>query len=97
MIGRVSIWITALLITREFIIMGLRGLAGNEGKIIPPSKTGKLKASLQFWAIGFVMIDLPIEIIDVNLDTVVVFLALIFSYIYGYQYVVSYFQSKNEI
>ena len=97
MIGRVSIWITALLITREFMIMGLRGLAGNEGKIIPPSKTGKLKASLQFWAIGFVMIDLPIEIINVNLDTVVVFLALIFSYISGYQYVVSYFQSKNEI
>ena len=54
------------------MIMGLRGLAGNEGKIIPPSKTGKLKASLQFWAIGFVMIDLPIEIINVNLDTVVV-------------------------
>ncbi len=54
-IDRVSIWITTLLIAREFIITGLRGLAGNEGIMIPPSKFGKAKASLQFWAIGFVL------------------------------------------
>ena len=28
-IGRVNIWITVLLISREFIVMALRGLAGN--------------------------------------------------------------------
>ena len=49
-IGRVDIWITVLLIVREFVITGLRGLAGNEGIMIAPSIFGKLKASMQFWA-----------------------------------------------
>jgi CDP-diacylglycerol--glycerol-3-phosphate 3-phosphatidyltransferase len=44
-IDRVNIWITVLLISREFIVTGLRGLAGNEGKLIPPSPLGKIKAS----------------------------------------------------
>ena len=30
-IDRVSVWITVLLIVREFAVTGLRGLAGNEG------------------------------------------------------------------
>ena len=52
-IGRVSIWITVLLIAREFMIMGLRGLAGNDGIMIPPSRFGKAKASLQFLGYRF--------------------------------------------
>ena len=67
-IERVSIWITVLLIAREFIITGLRGLAGNEGIMIPSSKFGKAKASLQFWAIGFVMMDFPLTILSYKLQ-----------------------------
>ena len=89
-IDRVNIWITVLLISREFIVTGLRGLAGNEGKLIPPSPLGKIKASLQFWAIGFVLMDFPVDIMGVSLDTVVVYLALLFSYISGYQYFAAY-------
>ena len=96
-IGRVSIWITVLLIAREFMIMGLRGLAGNDGIMIPPSRFGKAKASLQFWAIGFVMIDLSFTIFSLTIAELFVLHALIFSYISAYQYVISYFQSKNEI
>ena len=89
-IDRVSIWITTLLIAREFIITGLRGLAGNEGIMIPPSKFGKAKASLQFWAIGFVLMDFPVEIAGVSLDTIIVYLALLFSIVSGYQYFAAY-------
>ena len=96
-IGRVSIWITVLLIAREFMIMGLRGLAGNDGIMIPPSRFGKAKASLQFWAIGFVMIDFSFTIFSLTIAELFVMHALIFSYISAYQYVISYFQSKNEI
>ena len=94
MIGRVNIWITVLLIAREFIVMALRGIAGNEGKMIPPSITGKLKASLQFWSIGFVMLDFDINLISFNLDEIVVVLALIFSYISGYQYFQEYYKNQ---
>ena len=96
-IDRVSIWVTVLLIVREFVITGLRGLAGNDGIMIPPSKFGKAKASLQFWAIGFVMIDFPFSILDLTIAELFVMHALIFSYISGYKYIVAYFKSKNEI
>ena len=96
-IDRVSIWITTLLIAREFIITGLRGLAGNEGIMIPPSKFGKAKASLQFWAIGFVMMDFSLSILSFSIADLFVLHALIFSYISGYQYLLGYLkQSKMK-
>ena len=94
-IERVSIWITVLLIAREFIITGLRGLAGNEGIIIPPSKFGKAKASLQFWAIGFVMMDFPLTILSFTIADLFVLHALIFSYISGYQYISGYLKQTK--
>ena len=94
-IDRVSIWITTLLIAREFIITGLRGLAGNKGIMIPPSKFGKVKASLQFWAIGFVMMDFSISILSFSIADLFVLHALIFSYISGYQYLLGYLKQSK--
>ena len=94
-IDRVSIWITTLLIAREFIITGLRGLAGNEGIMIPPSKFGKAKASLQFWAIGFVMMDFSLNILSFSIADLFVLHALIFSYISGYQYLLGYLKQSK--
>ena len=94
-IDRVSIWITTLLIAREFIITGLRGLAGNEGIMIPPSKFGKAKASFQFWAIGFVMMDFSLSILSFSIADLFVLHALIFSYISGYQYVLGYLKQSK--
>ena len=94
-IERVSIWITVLLIAREFVITGLRGLAGNEGIMIPPSKFGKAKASLQFWAIGFVMMDFPLSILSFTIADLFVLHALIFSYISGYQYISGYLKQTK--
>ena len=74
--------------------MALRGLAGNDGKMIPPSISGKLKASFQFWSIGFVMLDFNVSLVSFTLDEVVVFLALIFSYISGYQYFREYYKTQ---
>jgi len=94
-IDRVNIWITVLLISREFIVTGLRGLAGNEGKLIPPSPLGKIKASLQFWAIGFVMMDFAIYFGEFSLADLVVYIALMLSYLSGYQYFVKYLTTKK--
>ena len=59
-------------------------------KLIPPSPLGKIKASLQFWAIGFVLMDFPVEVAGVSLDTIIVYLALLFSIVSGYQYFDAY-------
>lgn len=94
-IGRVDIWITVLLIVREFVITGLRGLAGNEGIMIAPSIFGKLKASMQFWAIGFVLMDFSISFSSVSLADIVVYVALFLSYFSGYQYFSEYLKNSK--
>ena len=78
-IGRVSIWITVLLIAREFIITGLRGLAGNEGIMIPPSKFGKAKSKSSILGSRFVMMDFPLTILSFTIADLIVLHALIFS------------------
>jgi CDP-diacylglycerol---glycerol-3-phosphate 3-phosphatidyltransferase len=50
-VDRVSPWIAALIIGRELVVMGLRGLIAAEGEMMSPSMLGKLKTSIQFLAI----------------------------------------------
>jgi len=49
--GRVSPWIVAVIVGRELVLMGLRGLIASEGEVMAPSMLGKLKTSIQFLAI----------------------------------------------
>jgi CDP-diacylglycerol--glycerol-3-phosphate 3-phosphatidyltransferase len=48
---RASPWIVALIIGRELILMGVRGVLASEGEVMAPSTLGKLKTSIQFLAI----------------------------------------------
>ena len=48
---RVSPWIVAVIVGRELVLMGLRGVIAAEGEVMAPSFLGKLKTSVQFLAI----------------------------------------------
>jgi CDP-diacylglycerol--glycerol-3-phosphate 3-phosphatidyltransferase len=48
---RASPWIVALIVGRELVLMGLRGVIASEGEVMAPSFLGKLKTSVQFLAI----------------------------------------------
>jgi CDP-diacylglycerol--glycerol-3-phosphate 3-phosphatidyltransferase len=50
-VDRASPWIAAVIIGRELLIMGLRGVVAAEGTVFPPSIWGKLKTNVQFLAI----------------------------------------------
>ena len=50
-VGRASPWVALIIVGRELVIMGLRGLVAAEGTIMKPSIWGKLKANAQFLAI----------------------------------------------
>ena len=50
-VDRVSPWIAAIIIGREFIILGLRGVVAVDGEVMAPSIWGKLKTTIQFVAI----------------------------------------------
>ena len=56
--GLISAWPVALILSREFLVMGLRmGQAGKDGKIIAAEWLGKVKAVLQMVAIAAILMN----------------------------------------
>ena len=55
-VERASPWIAVLIIGRELVIMGLRGLIAAEGTVMSPSLLGKLKTTVQFFAIALAIL-----------------------------------------
>ena len=53
---RTSPWIVGLIIGRELVLMGLRGVIATEGEVMAPSMLGKLKTSVQFAAITLAIV-----------------------------------------
>jgi CDP-diacylglycerol--glycerol-3-phosphate 3-phosphatidyltransferase len=53
---RASPWVVAIVIGRELVLMGLRGLIASEGEVMAPSMLGKLKTSIQFLAIALAIV-----------------------------------------
>ena len=50
-VRRTSAWIAAIIVGRELLILGLRGVVAADGVVFPPSIWGKLKTNVQFVAI----------------------------------------------
>ena len=50
-VDRASPWLAAIIIGRELLILGLRGVVAADGVVFPPSIWGKLKTNVQFVAI----------------------------------------------
>jgi CDP-diacylglycerol--glycerol-3-phosphate 3-phosphatidyltransferase len=55
-LGRVPVWVVVLILTREFLISGLRTIAVSEGLVIAASQGGKWKTSLQLCGIICLML-----------------------------------------
>jgi len=54
--GRASPWLVALIIGRELVLMGLRGVIASDGEVMAPSMLGRLKTSIQFLAIALAIV-----------------------------------------
>lgn len=54
-LGRVPAWMVILLLSREFLVTGLRGVAAGEGLIIGAGDAGKWKLTFQLIGLGFLM------------------------------------------
>jgi CDP-diacylglycerol--glycerol-3-phosphate 3-phosphatidyltransferase len=55
-VDRASPWIAALIVGRELVILGLRGVVAADGTVFAPSIWGKLKTNVQFLAILLAML-----------------------------------------
>ncbi|MDR1978211.1 MAG: CDP-diacylglycerol--glycerol-3-phosphate 3-phosphatidyltransferase [Synergistaceae bacterium] len=56
---RVPAWMVVVIITREFVVTGLRLVASAEGVVIAASRGGKIKTVFQIIAISLLILKLP--------------------------------------
>ena len=66
--GRASAWIVAVIVGRELVVMGLRGVVASEGDVMEPSMLGKVKTSIQFLAIILAILRPGDEIAGLYID-----------------------------
>ncbi|MGZ5344426.1 MAG: CDP-diacylglycerol--glycerol-3-phosphate 3-phosphatidyltransferase [Actinomycetota bacterium] len=74
-VGHASIWVAFIVIGRELLIMGLRGVVAAEGAPMPPSIWGKLKANVQFLAILLAIWWPDVEVGDVAIAEIGLWIA----------------------
>jgi CDP-diacylglycerol--glycerol-3-phosphate 3-phosphatidyltransferase len=86
---RLDPWFALIIISREFIVTGLRLVAISNGKVIPASASGKVKTVLQIAAIVAMLIDRIYEITvwGVPLSAVIMAAAVLMTVYSGYVYV----------
>ncbi|HOJ70264.1 MAG TPA: CDP-diacylglycerol--glycerol-3-phosphate 3-phosphatidyltransferase [Syntrophorhabdaceae bacterium] len=92
----VPLWVTILLVAREFIINGLRSFYAIEGIIIYPSFAGKLKTFLQIIGIAFILFS-PYSRYLYQPGIYIIYGALFFSLYSAYRYVYAMFKHKDTV
>jgi CDP-diacylglycerol---glycerol-3-phosphate 3-phosphatidyltransferase len=60
-VGAVPAWIAILIVTREFLVSGLRSLAAARGVVIPAGRWGKQKTLLTLVATGGILLSLGLR------------------------------------
>ena len=57
---KIAAWICLVIICREIIVTGFRGLAATTGKVVAAGQLGKIKSNLQYFGIGFLVFPLNV-------------------------------------
>ena len=95
--GRAPALLAVILISREFIISGLRSIAATEGVVISASSGGKLKTIFQMFAVGFLIIHFPtFSIPSHEVGIILLWISTAVSLWSGFNYVVAYFSASPE-
>lgn len=95
--GEINGWAAMLIISREFIVTGLRLVAAGEGVVIAASNLGKLKTVLQDIAITAALLNnFPIsEFTNFQFDDYAMFLAVLVTIYSLYDYIKKNLQVIN--
>lgn len=90
----VPLWVTILIVAREFIINGLRSFYATEGIVIYPSLSGKLKTTLQLIGITFLLFsEFSRYLYSIGIG--IIYAALFFSIYSAVQYVHAMLEIKK--
>jgi len=93
-IGRISAWIVAIIIIRDFVVDGIRAISQSEGFVIQASKLGKRKTLCQIFAVSALMIHYPFLGADAHVvGTVILYIALVLSVSSGIDYLIKFYKN----
>ena len=67
-VERASPWIATIIVGRELLIMGLRGVVAADGAVMAPSFWGKLKTNVQFFAILLAILRPDLTVVGAFVD-----------------------------
>jgi len=83
-------WAAMIIVSREFIVTGLRLIAAGEGIVISASSLGKLKTVTQMVAIGLSLTkNFPLSLFtDFPFDRLIMMIAVVITIYSGYDYLV---------
>ena len=91
-LGYIPIWVTVVILSREFIVTGIRLIAVGEGKVIAAGKLGKYKTAVTM--VGLVMmLAFPYWMLLADIGIYVVYVGVILTIVSG----VEYFNKNKEI
>jgi CDP-diacylglycerol---glycerol-3-phosphate 3-phosphatidyltransferase len=92
-LGRVPAWMAVVIIGREIMVTGLRGLAAAEGTILAPDRWGKVKTLLQMVAITALILHYPYQAMDFQrVGSALLWVAMIVTVTSGFGYFNAFFR-----
>jgi CDP-diacylglycerol--glycerol-3-phosphate 3-phosphatidyltransferase len=89
-VERASPWVALIIIGREFVIMGLRGVVASDGSVMAPSILGKAKFNVQALAILLAMLRPSVRIGPLLLDEWVMLAAAAVTVMSAVEYLVRF-------
>jgi CDP-diacylglycerol--glycerol-3-phosphate 3-phosphatidyltransferase len=95
---QIPLWVTLILVGREFLINGLRAFYAMEGIAIYPSSSGKIKTALQLIGISCILFNIALERIDAiahQIGLIIIYAALFFSIYSAVNYLTALFRPSG--
>ncbi|KJS00904.1 MAG: CDP-diacylglycerol--glycerol-3-phosphate 3-phosphatidyltransferase [Desulfobulbaceae bacterium BRH_c16a] len=78
-LGKIVAWVCLVIICREIIVTGFRGLAATTGKVVAAGRVGKLKSNFQYFGLGFLIF--PLNVLPIpyqyTIGTVLIYCSLV--------------------
>ena len=96
-VGRASVWVTFIIMTREFVVTAVRSVVAMDGMLVPASLAGKAKAIVQFVALGLAMLRLPEPWGPFYLDEYWMLLAAVVTIASGWDYIARFSEAVRQV
>ena len=96
-VDRASVWVTFIIMTREFVVTAVRSVVAIDGMLVPASLAGKAKATVQFVALGLAMLRLPEPWGPFYLDEYWMWLTAIVTIASGWDYIARFRDALSEV